>query len=90
MAKELWRKKNVKRCAESSVDGLLGVHVRALQDNSDNLIALLQVLSERKEKLSPKELSQIKKMKKELNSIDKKIDNLGSTAEEDEEDYFEF
>lgn len=78
----------MKHSAEDSVDGLLGVHVKALQNNSDNLIALLQVLSERKDKISPKELAQIKKMKKELKSIDKKIDNLGNETKE--EDYFEF
>ena len=91
--KDVWRKKNVKHSAATNkgLEGLLGVHIKALEDNSDNIVELLEVLSERKDKLSIKELNQIKKMKKELNSIDKRIDSLGNKqADTVEEDYFEF
>ena len=85
-----WRKENVKKpTVDKGFDNLIGVHTKALEENSKSLIELLQIIS--KKKLSHSQKSQLKNIKKELNSIDKRLDNLGSysVAEEEDEDLWD-
>lgn len=75
----------------NSMDGLIGIHLQALQDNSDNIVDLLEVLSERKDDISPKEMNQLKRIKKEMKSIDRRIDKIDKKKTKNmEDDYFEF
>lgn len=57
---------------------LMSVHKKALDENSKELIEILELLSEKK--LDEKSLSQIKDIRKEIKSIDKKIDSLGKES----------
>ena len=58
-----------------SFNKLIGVHTRALEENSKSLVEILELLSEKE--LNKKNLSQLKEIKKEIKSIDKKLDMLG-------------
>lgn len=64
-----------KSAKDKSFERLLGVHAKALQENSDSLIDILEVLAEKH--LSASDKKQVKAIKKELANIDKKLDNLG-------------
>jgi hypothetical protein len=80
-----------KNSANKGFEQLLGVHLNALEENSQSLVEILQILSEKK--LSAKDKSSLKKISRELKSVDKKIDNLGKAPkieEEKEGDWFEF
>ena len=80
-----------KNSANKGFEQLLGVHVKALEENSQSVVEILQILSEKK--LSAKDKNSLKKISRELKSVDKKIDNLGKAPkveEEKEEDWFEF
>lgn len=81
-----------KNSANKGFEQLLGVHVKALEENSQSVVEILQILSEKK--LSAKDKNSLKKISRELKSVDKKIDNLGKVPkveeEEKEEDWFEF
>ena len=80
-----------RKAADKGFEQLLGVHVHALEENSQSVIEILQLLS--KKKLSEKDKSSLKKISRELKSVDKKIDKLGNTPkleEEKEDNWFEF
>ena len=80
-----------KNSANKGFEQLLGVHLNALEENSQSVVEILQILSEKK--LSAKDKNSLKKISRELKSVDKKIDNLGKAPkveEEKEEDWFEF
>ena len=57
--------------------GLLGVHVGALEENSKKVVEILERLS--KNKLSLKDKKALKRIKSELKNIDKRIDALDSS-----------
>ena len=65
----------MKKSANDGFNSLIGVHTRALEENSKSLVEILEILSERN--LDKKNLSQLKKIKKEIRDIDKRIDRLG-------------
>ena len=80
-----------KNSANKGFEQLLGVHLDALEENSQSVVEILQILSEKK--LSAKDKSSLKKISRELKSVDKKIDKLGkpqAVEEEKEGDWFEF
>ena len=77
--KEDWRWKLVKSSANNGFEKLVGVHTKALEDNSKGVIEILSILSERN--LDSKSISQIKQIKKELKSIDRRLDHLGDDME---------
>ena len=85
-------KEEKKRAADKGFEQLLGVHLNALEENSQSVVEILQILSEKK--LSAKDRNSLKKISRELKSVDKKIDNLGKTPKlqenKKEEDWFEF
>ena len=69
----------MKSSANNGFEKLVGVHTKALEDNSKGVIEILSILSERN--LDSKTLSQIKQIKKELKSIDRRLDHLGEDME---------
>ncbi len=71
----------MKQSAGNGFNNLIGVHTKALEGNSKELVEILQVLSEKA--LDSKSLSQIKEIKKELRGIDKRLDHLGEDEFED-------
>lgn len=73
-----------KNTVDKGFDSLINVHTKALEDNSKSLIELLQIISEKE--LSEREKNQLKAIKKDLNSIDKRIDNLGKDSMLEEDD----
>ena len=76
-------KKEQQRSANKGFESLMGVHTQALEENSKEVVEILEVLAQRS--LSHSQKSDLKKVKNELKSIDKKLDKLGT--EEFEEDY---
>lgn len=80
-----------KKAANKGFEQLLGVHLNALEENSQSVVEILQILAEKK--LSAKDKSSLKKISRELKSVDKKIDSLGKVPkvqEEKEDNWFEF
>lgn len=80
-----------KKAANKGFEQLLGVHLNALEENSQSVVEILQILAEKK--LSAKDRSSLKKISRELKSVDKKIDSLGKVPkvqEEKEDNWFEF
>lgn len=80
-----------KKAANKGFEQLLGVHLNALEENSQSVVEILQILAEKK--LSAKDRSSLKKISRELKSVDKKIDSLGKAPkvqEEKEDNWFEF
>lgn len=72
----------------SGFEELLEVHTAALENNSKDVVELLEILSGKE--LSFKDKESIKKIRKELQSIDNKIDSLGAfkNITEDEENWW--
>lgn len=60
---------------------LLGVHTKALQDNSESIVSILEVLAENKEELSESETKQIERIKKSLGVIDRRLDKVCASTE---------
>lgn len=82
---------NKKQAANKGFEQLLGVHLNALEENSQSVVEILQLLSEKQ--LSAKDKSALKKISRELKSVDKRIDSLGKAPkiqEEKEDNWFEF
>ena len=81
-----------KNAADKGFEQLMGVHMHALEDNSKSVVEILEILAEKK--LSIQDKNSLKKISKELKSVDKKIDSLGKAPklkkENEEEDWFEF
>ena len=78
-------KKDLKQKQYKSEDGvqdLVEVHTLALENNSKSVVEILEILSDKKLSISDKEA--LRKIKRELTSIDKKVDSLGIIKEEEE------
>ena len=77
-----------KQSKNSGFEELLEVHTAALENNSKDVVELLEILSGKE--LSFKDKESIKKIRKELQSIDDKIDSLGAfkNITEDEENWW--
>ena len=90
MANMSWNKK--KQAADKGFEQLLGVHMAALEENSQSVVEILQLLSEKQ--LSAKDKNSLKKISRELKSVDKRLDNLGKAPklqeEKESENWFEF
>lgn len=78
------------RAADKGFEQLLGVHMAALEENSHSVVEILQILSEKE--LSAQDKNSLKKISRELKSVDKKIDSLGKAPkpQEESENWFEF
>ena len=66
--------KNVSQ-ARDGFDSLVAVHTSALQENSREILEMLEILSEKK--LSPRDLKTLKYIKRELKDLDDEIDKIG-------------
>ena len=84
--------KKKKKAIDKGFENLMGVHLNALEENSQSVVEILQLLAEKK--LSAKDKSSLKKISRELKSVDKKIDSLGKAPkireEKEEDDWFQF
>ena len=90
MDKKSSRKEKL-NAASKGFEQLLGVHMNALEENSQSVVEILQILSEKN--LSVKDKNSLKKISKELKSVDRRIDKLGKAPkveEEKEDNWFEF
>jgi hypothetical protein len=76
------------KSAGKGFEKLLGVHTRALEDNSKSVVEILELLSQKQ--LSVKDKNVLKKINRELKGIDKVLDSLGKDSEEEQEDWFGF
>jgi hypothetical protein len=85
-------KKDKLKAAEKGFENLLGVHMYALEENSQSLVEILELLKDRE--LSAKDKNALKKIGREIKAVDKKIDSLGKApsikVEKEEEDWFPF
>ena len=84
--------KNKREAANKGFEQLLGVHTAALEENSQSVVEILQLLSEKQ--LSAKDKNSLKKISRELKSVDKRLDSLGKAPkvkeEKESENWFEF
>lgn len=62
------------KSAEASIEKLVGVHERALAENSKDVIEILEVLT--KSSQTKKYRTELRKIKKEIKNVDKKLDGL--------------
>ena len=70
------KKKNTSQNnSNTGFDNLINVHTVALEENSKMIAKMLKELS--KKKLSSSNIKDIKFIKKELNRLNKELDNLG-------------
>ena len=78
--------KDKRKAADKGFEQLMGVHLNALEENSQSVVEILELLKDKK--LSAKDKSSLKKISRELKAVDKKIDSLGKApkVEEKEED----
>lgn len=86
--KKGWLMKKSQKSANKGFEVMLGSHTKALEDNSKSLVEILEVLSEKN--LSLKNKESLKKITRELKSIDRKVDSLGMLEEQVEDDWFSF
>ena len=78
-----------RKAASKGFEQLLGVHMEALEENSQSVVEILQILSDKN--LSAKDKNSLKNITKELKSVDRRIDKFGKAPkveEEKEEDWF--
>lgn len=83
--------KDKRKAANKGFEQLLGVHTAALEENSQSVVEILQLLSEKT--LSAKDKNSLKKISRELKAVDKKIDSLGKAPvveEQKEREWYEF
>lgn len=85
-------KKDKLKAAEKGFENLLGVHMYALEENSQSLVEILELLKDRE--LSVKDKSALKKIGREIKAVDKKIDSLGKApsikVEKEDNDWLPF
>lgn len=85
-------RKDKLKAAEKGFENLLGVHMYALEENSQSVVEILELLKEKQ--LSLKDKNSLKKISRELKAVDKKIDSLGKAPktqkENKEDDWFPF
>jgi hypothetical protein len=74
--------------AGKGMEQLLNVHTQALEDNSESIIEILELLSSKE--LSEKDKRVLRDVKNELKSIDKTLDSLGRDTGIKEDNWFEF
>ena len=80
-----------RKAADKGFEQLLGVHTAALEENSQSLVEILELLKDKK--LSAQDKNSLKKIGRELKAVDRKIDSLGKAPklkEEKEDNWFEF
>lgn len=73
------RKKSTKSKQQTNgFDNLIGIHTAALEENSDMIAVMLQTLADKAKKkpLSMQEKQILKKITRELKSIDKDLEDL--------------
>ena len=83
--------RNKRKEADKGFEQLMGVHLNALEENSQSVVEILEILKDKK--LSAKDKSSLKKISRELKAVDKRIDSLGKAPkvqEEKEDDWFQF
>ena len=83
--------KEKRQSANKGFEQLLGVHLNALEENSQSVIKILEILSEKQ--LSAQDKDSLKKISRELKAVDKKMDSFGKASkvqEKKEDDWFEF
>ena len=68
------------------MEQLLNVHTQALEDNSESIVEILELLSSKD--LSVKDKKVLKDIRRELKGIDKTLDSLGKQSIVDEENWF--
>ena len=82
--------KSKREAASKGFEQLLGVHTAALEENSQSVVEILQLLSEKQ--LSAKDKNSLKKISRELKSVDKRIDKLGKSPnlskEKEDDEWF--
>lgn len=66
--------------ADKGFEKLLGAHTKALRDNSDSVIEILELLQGKK--LSPKDKKELKAIKRELKGIDDRLNSLGQDSDD--------
>ena len=85
-------KKDKLKAAEKGFENLLGVHMYALEENSQSLVEILELLKDRE--LSAKDKNALKKIGREIKAVDKKIDSLGKApsikVEKEDNDWLPF
>ena len=72
--------------ANKGMEQLLNVHTQALEDNSESIVEILELLASKD--LSAKDKKALKDIKRELKGIDKTLDSLGRQSVIDGEDWF--
>lgn len=72
--------------ANKGMEQLLNVHTQALEDNSESIVEILELLSSKD--LSVKDKKVLKDIRRELKGIDKTLDSLGKQSIVDEENWF--
>ena len=72
--------------ANKGMEQLLNVHTQALEDNSESIVEILELLASKD--LSVKDKKALKDIKRELKGIDKTLDSLGRQSVIDGEDWF--
>ena len=70
------------------MEQLLNVHTQALENNSESIVEILELLSSKD--LSEKDKKVLRDIKKELKGIDKTLDSLGRDTDIKEDNWFEF
>lgn len=68
------------------MEQLLDVHTKALEDNSESIVEILELLFSKPLSVSDKKT--LKGIKRELKEIDGTLDSLGKRSTADEEDWF--
>ena len=71
--------------ANKGMEQLLNVHTQALENNSESIVEILELLSSKE--LSEKDKKVLRDIKRELKGIDKTLDSLGKETII-EEDWF--
>ena len=80
--RNLQKKSNTSKGMEQ----LLNVHTQALENNSESIVEILELLSSKD--LSVKDKKVLKDIKRELKGIDKTLDSLGKQSIVDGDNWF--
>lgn len=80
--RNLQKKSNTSKGMEQ----LLNVHTQALEDNSESIVEILELLASKD--LSAKDKKVLKDIKRELRGIDKTLDSLGKQSIVDGDNWF--
>lgn len=72
------RKNTKQKLVTNGFDNLIGVHTAALEENSDMIALMLQAIADKTKNkpLSIKDKESLKKITRELKSIDKDLEDL--------------